>query len=321
MLVLRSFTHHRLFICLLLVGVLAVSGISPVQADEPKAATDQKTEEPKFVPARPPDGGPVLKPRRRRPNDQIVAILLRQYDTLQATIHKQLELKPEQAKAIDAVIDAYRKRAREETRLIGLFHASTAARFHGGRFGPQSAPPVLDLTSSALQPAQGRKTASAAQKEIRDGDFYEYHDMILSDIYFSVDDTELRARLWPALIRWLTLNRPPAHRDGPMLRILRSVRDPELDVDDEERAELISMISEKMQEHAQNRYKKVILKPVADELRSDVAKKLAPRQREHFLKTLKLLEEENEVVERLVAEVEAKKVAKASKSAENEKEN
>lgn len=272
-------------------GDAATGATSPPQGEKLKESVEAEAKSKELLSATGHDG---MVNRR-------IAGLLR----LQAAIYDKLKLSEEKRKNIDRMFDDY---------MTGLL---------GPDPGPHITPRPEDVTPpqeiprlykelSAAQESGDKEAVASIQAKINTAKMVLEPSVIDSPLLFvnaiAAELGKEREEDFKKIVdRWQAIRVREIVPDSEFKRLLRSIRDPELDLPDAERKELMEMLGKPMRKMPfGDRNDPAKASELKATMLPKVFEKLKPEQREQVEKTMAMLEKWNKEDEEAVASVRAR---------------
>jgi hypothetical protein len=275
-------------------GDAATGVTSPPQAEKPKESVEPDKPKAKSKELLSTTGHDGMVNRR-------IAGLLR----LHAAINDKFKLSEEKRKSIDQMFDDY---------MAGLLGPDPGPRITPSPedVTPPQEIPRLNTELSAAQESGDKEAVASIQAKINAAKMVLEPSVIDPPQFFvNAIATELgkeREEDFKKIVdRWQAIRVREIVPDSEFKRLLRSIRDPELDLHDAERKELVEMLGKSMQKMSlSERNDPAKASELKATMLPKVFEKLKPEQREHVEKTMAMLEKWNKEDEEAVASVRAR---------------
>jgi hypothetical protein len=273
----------------------AVPGVpSPSQAEKPKESVEPDKPEAKSKDLLSATGHDGMVNRR-------IAGLLR----LHAAINDKLKLSEEKRKSIDQMFDDYM------AALLGPDPGPHITPSPEDVTPPQEIP-RLNKELSAAQESGDKEAVASIQAKINAAKMVLEPSVIdppeLFVIAISAELGKEREEDFNKIVeRWQIIRVKEIVPDNEFMRLMRSIRDPELGLPDAERRELVEMLSKSMRKMSFNdRKDPAKVSELKATMLPKVFEKLKPEQRERAEKIMAMLEQWNKEDEKAVASVRAR---------------
>ena len=244
-------------------------------------------------------------PRRYKAHH--IAQVQRQYVTLREMIEKEMDLSSELEQTVGAIFDRYSRAMRGDAPRPGLYRnrdetlegrgdtakAELLQQFRRRYGGPQQ-PPRPAVPGGRAAKGKGPMPS-----------LFDGHNAIIEDLIQEFDGEE-RRKMRRLTTRWQAFQPRIGLHDAHLGRLLRSLKDPLLDITQEQRTEFRRKIVMRSRTMRKDRFDPAVTSAAADEMSAEIAKELTAEQRDHFFATWKALEKEAAIVKRLMDEAKNK---------------
>jgi len=303
--------------------VMSLWGVTAIRASDPPAPSPSqppaaapteppKADQPSTARTTPPSGK-SKKDRNAPPvySEKAIQRSLRSFDRLHEMMLKDLQLTDEQKTKVARIIESHKRDVRGGKSPPGVFR------------GREEDFTAAQRTDVYLQNRYGGKHASRGDKAVQEGGWknrppaspFDSPSGLIGDLAQELP-VEQHKDFAMVAERWQILMPRVGLRDGPLQRVMRTVKDPGLDITPDQRESYMNMVGAAMKSVRDDRFNQQFTQAAADSVRSDIMKELMPPQQEHFSSTLKELQAEADREAQEFAKIPAQK-KEEKKDAEN----